>query len=378
MDEDQVQLSASSDGLLHQIRWPQTLGIIGILWTLVAVLFSIRYSIYQLSQGRQVYWLHIFLYNFNSALLWILLAPLLIYGTYKIFISSSSWLSALIKHTVLALFVAPLQAFGFLAADYVIQNQLALWLKEMSFLQYVQGYGGEVIIDATLTYAVQAGLITGYLLLLEKRRAVQIREQLQQHLYQSRIKNLTYQLQPHFLFNGMQTISNLVHKDVQVADIAISSLSDLLRFSIRQLHTDFISLEEELSITQKYLDFQKLRFGDQISYEVSCPKNLLESKVPALLLQPLVENAIKHGFEQTGQSLHIDIYMKKEADELFISVLDNGTPAGPSSDPDREGTGLKNVTDRLYYLFQDAYTFKRAHAPSGTTIEIRFPLQPYL
>lgn len=357
--------------ILPSIKWRRFIIVVFLIWGFITLLTSFRSSVYQLSIGNEVQWLHIFFFNFNAALLWVFLTPFLMLFALKVFAAFDKWYQVILSHLILAIVLAPLHTFLFLCMDFFVQNQLKLWTKVMSFKAYFSSYFIELIFDGLLTYAVIAGLLTGYLLFLRNQNVTRKQEQLEKNLLQSRVTNLKYQLQPHFLFNGMQTISNLLYKDVTLADQAIANLSDILRFSINQLTRDYISLKAEIDITIKYLDFLQLRFDQKVSYSISAPEELYPYQVPALLLQPLVENAVKHGFEATGKPIKIEITVSAESEKLVFDIIDNGPGFNAPKVPGREGTGLKNLGNRLQYLYPNHYELNILSIAKGSHIQIK-------
>lgn len=350
--------------------------VVFLIWSFIALLTSFRSSLYQLSIGNEVQWLHILFFNFNAALLWVLFTPFLALFALKVFSTFHNWYQVIFGHLLLALVVAPLHTFLFLCMDFIIQNKLKLWTKVMSIKAYFSSYFFELMLDGLITYAVVAGLLTGYLFFIRNQKTSQRQEKLEKNLLQSRLTNLKYQLQPHFLFNSMQTISNLLYKDVALADQAIANLSDILRFSINQLNRDYITLKEELDITIKYLDFLQLRFGEKVSYTITSPEALHQFKVPALLLQPLVENAVKHGFEKTGNPVKIKVEVMGDSEKIVFAIVDNGTGFKLSEEVRQGGTGIENLINRLKYLYGNNYEFEVLDIPNGSHIRIVIFQQP--
>lgn len=357
--------------ILHSIKWRRFLLIVFLIWGVVALLTSLRSSVYQLSIGNEVQWFHILLFNFNAALLWVLLTPFLTLYALNAFTRFRKWYQLTIAHVLLAIIIAPLHTTLFLYMDFVVQNQLKLWTKAMPLEAYFSSYFLELTLDGIITYAIIAGLLTGYLYYIRNQKAAKRQEQLEKNLLQSRLTNLKYQLQPHFLFNSMQTISNLLYKDVDLADQAIANLSDILRFSISQLNRDYITLKEEIEITTKYLDFLQLRFKEKVTYTISAPHELHTCPVPALLLQPLVENAVKHGFEKTGNPVKIKIMVRAEQEKIVFDIYDDGRGFKLLNGQPQKGTGIENLVNRLQYLYGVNYAFQVLDVPSGSHIQIK-------
>ena len=161
---------------------------------------------------------------------------------------------------------------------------------------------------------------------------------------------LRQQLQPHFLFNSLNSINALIGSRPEEARKMVQQLSDFLRGTIKKEETQWVSLEEELQYLQLYLDIEKVRFGNRLDTEMHISDAAMTMKLPALLLQPIVENAIKFGlYDTTGETL-IELSAKEEGTNLVIEV---SNPFDPETSSPREGTGfgLKSVKRRLYLLF---------------------------
>ena len=154
-------------------------------------------------------------------------------------------------------------------------------------------------------------------------------------------------------------------------------MSDILRSSIQQLDTDTITIGEEISLTKKYLDFQKLRFEDKVNYTIEVSPEVSNFKIPSLLLQPLVENSIKHGFEKTGQLTNISIRVQSNNNRIVFDVEDDGPGIKESDLSKNKGTGLNNLKDRLNYFYREDYSFEVIFKTSegGCSIRIEIPNQ---
>ena len=161
---------------------------------------------------------------------------------------------------------------------------------------------------------------------------------------------LRQQLQPHFLFNSLNSINALIGSRPEEARKMVQQLSDFLRGTIKKEETQWVTLQEELQYLQLYLDIEKVRFGNRLATEINVDENTPQLKLPALLLQPIVENAIKFGlYDTTGDTL-IRLYAAKEENNLVIRVLN---PFDPETSSPKQGTGfgLKSIQRRLYLLF---------------------------
>ena len=192
-------------------------------------------------------------------------------------------------------------------------------------------------------------------------------------LTQARLEALKMQLQPHFLFNSLNAIAELVHRDPDAADDMIAALSHLLRLSLETSGEQFLPLRRELDFVERYLAIEHVRFGDRLRFVLDVPPDTHAALVPAFLLQPLVENAVRHGLEPRAGHGILTLRARRERDILHLSVADNGVGLHPAQ-PLREGIGLGNTRARLHALF-DGTAHLHLHQRDGLTVEITFPFR---
>ena len=203
-------------------------------------------------------------------------------------------------------------------------------------------------------------------------------EELQARLDQARLQALRLQLQPHFLFNTLNTITALVHRDPPSAERMVTGLSELLRFSLGTASEPEVRLDRELEVLRHYLDIQLVRFPDRLSVRFDIEPAARDAMVPSLLLQPLVENAIKHGITPRVAAGHLQISVRRQNDTLLLAVRDDGVGTR-STTPMSEGVGLGNARARLASLYGDQHRFEAGPRPGGgfdVTIEIPFHTEP--
>jgi len=199
--------------------------------------------------------------------------------------------------------------------------------------------------------------------------------ELEARLSDAKLQALRMQLHPHFLFNTLNAISTLVHKDPEAADEMIGNLSELLRATLDTADQE-IPLRQELAFLDRYLEIQQARFGEHLRVEKLIEADALDVPVPTLILQPLVENAIRHGIEPQVRSGVIQVEAKTENGALQLAVRDNG--GGMKHSGGNEGVGLANTRSRLQQLYGTAakLTF-RSPADSGCSVELSIPLREY-
>jgi LytS/YehU family sensor histidine kinase len=187
--------------------------------------------------------------------------------------------------------------------------------------------------------------------------------QLEARLAQSQLQVLRMQLQPHFLFNTLHTISALMHRDVKRADSMIAALSDLLRMSLRSVGVQEVELREEVEFLQRYLEIMGLRFGDRLKVALEIDPEMLDARVPTLVLQPLVENALRHGFGEGMRAGQVRVVVARDGEMLRCEVADNGR--GIPSGGLREGVGIANTRARLRHLYGGNFTLELLANPGG-------------
>ncbi|GLH74694.1 ATPase [Geothrix limicola] len=182
---------------------------------------------------------------------------------------------------------------------------------------------------------------------------------------------LRMQLQPHFLFNTLNSISALVHSNPEGADEMISRLGDFLRATLDAPHDQLVTLRKELAFIQDYLAIELVRYQDRLRVETQIPAELMECRLPSFILQPLVENALKHGLADRPQGVLLHLRARKEPEYLVLEVQDDGEGFVPG----REGVGLANVRSRLGLLYKGRHHLDILGAPGrGTLVVLRLPL----
>jgi two-component system LytT family sensor kinase len=208
--------------------------------------------------------------------------------------------------------------------------------------------------------------LTSYL-----RRSYQNWQRLQaieQSYAQARMQLLTRQLQPHFLFNALNTISALMHEDIPKADRVLTRLSEFLRATIDLQTQTTIPLKQELDLLNTYVSVMQARMEDKLSVAIDCPENLYTIPVPPLLLQPLMENAIEHGRDPLTGKATIHLSINKENNSLLCRLTDQG----PGIKPSKPGYGLEAVRQRLQATYGNKASLTLQES-SGVQVTVEFP-----
>lgn len=241
-------------------------------------------------------------------------------------------------------------------ADYIIFFNRSLWVRSsMDFLML-----GCFVLVSVIWYNWQ-----------EQSEQEERKQDAEKLTKEAELFKLRQQLQPHFLFNSLNSINALIGSRPQEARKMVQQLSDFLRGTIRKEDHQWVTLKEELQYLQLYLDIEKVRFGHRLSTKVECDEAFDELKLPALLLQPIMENAIKFGLYDTVDEIEISLKAFKEENNLVITVTN---PFDPETAAPRQGTGfgLQSVQRRLYLLFarNDLLTTEAKENIFTTTIKI--------
>ena len=205
----------------------------------------------------------------------------------------------------------------------------------------------------------------------EAERLEERAEALEAQLTEARLKALRMQLNPHFLFNTLHAVSTLVDRDPAGVRRMIARLSELLRHVLDEEAPQEVPLSEELDFLEDYLEIQSIRFQGDLDTRIDVPPDIRDAQVPNLLLQPVVENAIKHGASQVRGVGRIDIRGRRDGDRLVLTVEDNG-PGLPAAQED--GLGLRNVRARLQALYGDEQALRLSSTPEeGTRATLELP-----
>jgi hypothetical protein len=206
----------------------------------------------------------------------------------------------------------------------------------------------------------------------ERTRAIDLERQ----LAVARLDALRMQLHPHFLFNTLHAIAGLIVEQPPTARRMVVALGDLLRLTLKQTGGAVRSLAEELEFADLYLGIEKLRLCDRLAVDYDIEAEATSAEVPQLLLQPLFENAVRHGAARTQHPCEICFRAYRQGDRLHLSLANGGPVCSPSSAPPRFGVGLTNTMDRLQLHYHDQFSFEYVNQPQGgVKIDISIPFR---
>lgn len=361
--EDRVTDHARSQRL-------QTLALLFGFWTLLALSYALSGGLAAISEGDPPGWLRNLAWNLGNFWLWMTLVPLL--GRLGRQTAGRGWRRFCAVHVPASLAVALAQMLGHLVLFWFLCGPGRMPVHTLGqYLRMEFAYSYHL---AVLTYWIVLAALRG----LDSRRRLRDERlrnaQLETQLAQAQLQALRMQLQPHFLFNTLNAISALALADPLQARLMIARLSDFLRLTLEERHAPQVPLARELEFLRCYLDIQQLRFQDRLGTRLDVAEDTLRAAVPNLILQPLVENALRHGLLPKTTPGHLQVAGRRDGDELVLCVDDDGL--GLPAEGASEGIGLTNTRARLAMLFgADARMELQRRDGGGTRVELRLPFR---
>jgi hypothetical protein len=267
-------------------------------------------------------------------------------------------------------FVHQLRRLPMLAVGYVVVviglRHAIFFLKGATYYHLPwSGFIPFELVKASLFYCLWLGLVYGTLAMLRSREQSAQLTLVQKALAEAQLAQLQAQLRPHFLFNTLNTASSLMHIDVRRADRVLTRLGDLLRASLGAADSNLVPLREELRLLHLYADIMEERFSGRFLMEWSIEEGAVAHRVPAMLLQPLLENAFKYGVERTTGTQHIRVAAGAAHGKLSILIRNTGSVLPPGW---QAGIGIANCRDRLRVLYGDAGSVALSTDPEGGVV----------
>jgi LytS/YehU family sensor histidine kinase len=218
-----------------------------------------------------------------------------------------------------------------------------------------------------LIYLIQFSLLHAYEYYMINQRKLQYEIELKNTALKSELSAIKAQLNPHFLYNVFNTINASVPKEMEDTREMIAELSDLFRYQLKASREDLVTLEEELDFVDKYLKLEKRRFEDRLEININVPDALLSRKIPPMLLQPLVENSVKHGISPLVEGGTIDITIREQDDKLIFEINDTGVGVKNKENIFNLGVGVSNTQKRLQKMYNSTLKFSD-NLPSGLKV----------
>lgn len=311
--------------------------------------------------------------QFQRAVLWAVLVPVVIWLRDAVPLNRGRWVGGVLFHVVASLLL--------MAGFYLVRMSLSMLGNgerlDDFWRDVARNFYGRNLIDVVYYWSVIG--VTYALRLREKYHREALRSvQLEAKLVQAELKALKHQLNPHFLFNTMNTISVLVReKRNDEAVQLIARLSSLLRVSLESNRVHTVTLRQELDFLSRYLEIQKARFGERLCFAAEADPEALGALVPNLILQPVVENAILHGVAQKTEPGHVEIHARVRDRRLELEVRDDGPGFDCREHALNEGVGLTNTRERLEKHYGADYQMVlRSDKGRGVTVSLVLPFQP--
>ena len=361
---------------LRWVRWTLYLAFM----TLLGFINTGQSYVSHLTEGRGrpfAFWPTLAL-GVSDWYLWAALTPAIIWLSYRYPFYSERWAKSLLAHLGCNL------VFSFFV--FAVTVPIFLWVspfsREPSF-SFWRWFQGRIDIYMILYFWIYWAIL-GSILSTQYYRQFRDRElrasQLETQLALAQLQMLRMQLHPHFLFNTLNAISALLHKDADKADIMIARLGELLRTTLESAGTQQVPLRQELEFIQPYLEIEKARLGDRLKVRMDIDPEVMDAAVPNFVLQPLVENAIRHGIAPFARVGWLDIRALPENGMLRIDVQDNGPGLSPEQQACeragafRAGVGIANTRARLQQLYGPQHRFEmRNGTTQGLTVTMLIP-----
>lgn len=350
------------------------LAIFGI-WTLAGLFLTSQLALQsQLSENPIPFW-RALSWQLASGYAWFAFSPFILWLSARYLFDKGRWKKSLPVHIGASLVFS----FLLLAVDAFVLPKLG-YLQRYQPMSFLETYRIMLVVNLHFSLAIYWAVVAIHqaILYYRKYRERELQtSQLEARLAQSRLQVLKMQLHPHFLFNTLNAISELVHRDPDAADTMLTDLSDLLRMSFENLEVQEVPLKQELEFLRKYLEIEQMRFQERLRVEMDISPETLGASVPNMILQPLVENAIKHGISPRAEGGRIDITAIRNNGHLQIAVSDDGLGMSQhETESPREGVGLSNTRKRLRHLYGDRQKFDlRSAGERGVIVSLEMPFK---
>jgi sensor histidine kinase YesM len=349
--------------------------LIWCLWTFIGIVFTLQAYFTSFRSQRPMNFVDALYVQMAWSYLWALATPLVLWLARRIAIERNNWIRGALIHIPLSI----LLSVAVTAVGHVILFLRWEWMagKPFSFERLTRFVIGNFS-EGIGIYLLIA--LTGYAFSYYRRyRQGEMRSlKLEAQLSQAQLQALKMQLHPHFLFNTLHSISALLNNQPEAARTMITRLADFLRLTLENSGTQEVTLRKEMEFLRCYLEIERVRFQDRLKTRMEVSPPALDAKVPNLILQPIVENAIRHGIAPRSTAGLIEILAKPQNGNLRIQIRDNGPglPANRNSEKIfTKGLGLANTERRLDRLYGAAHRFDLSNDPEGgliVTLEIPF------
>jgi two-component system, LytTR family, sensor kinase len=352
-----------------QNRWVKYTVIVAG-WFLLGLVLSVEVYLNNRAAMRASPFLETAVPQFIRALMWAALTPLVLAMRKKMPLSAGGWWGGVSFHFAMSFTLMATFYLGRMLAYLVYGGELEADFWSVA----VSGFYGRNMIDMAFYWAV---LAFGHAQDIgERYRNQELRAaQLEARLIETELKALREQLRPHFLFNTMNTIAVLVRegKNDEAVNL-IARLSSLLRFSLDNTRVQEVTVRQEMDFLERYIEIQKARFSDRLAVGIDIAPEAMEARIPNLLLQPLVENAILHGVVPKSGPGRVDVRGRVEDGNLHLEVRDDGPGLGDGTKRAKEGIGLSNTRERIAKIYGASGQLSLRSEPGrGVSVQIVLP-----
>jgi two-component system LytT family sensor kinase len=344
-------------------------------WSFVALFFTSQtYTQSRLSQ-EPLSFFRVASWQFSSCYVWFALTPIILWLNRRFPLERGRWMRSLPLHLLFSVLIALAQQ----SIDALVLPSLGYYPGQ-TFNSYLEAYKFFLFVNFHLALFFYWSILgVSYAIdYYQKYRERELRaSQLETRLAQARLQVLKMQLHPHFLFNTLNAISELVYKDPESAEQMITNLSDLLRLSLENVGVQEVPLKQELDFLNKYVEIEQTRFHDRLRLNMMIAPEALDASVPNMILQPLVENAIRHGIGPRSSGGRIEIGAERKLDMLHLFVRDDGRGLlNGEQQALKEGVGLANTRARLAQLYGATHLFELENSPGGgLTVDLAIPFK---
>jgi two-component system LytT family sensor kinase len=361
-------------------RWRIRFLVFGI-WTSLGVFVAVHSYVVSYSAVRarpdlakermDLSWWEMLRVGLAEVYIWALLFPLIFWLARRFPFDRQRWKSSLAVHVLASLVLMVAQAAISALANEWLRTGIPKPSASMAVLElYIVARFLQNLVFYWAIFGISQGL--DY---YRKYRERELRASLlQAQLAQAQLQVLKMQLHPHFLFNTLNAISALMHQDVELADRMIARLGEMLRATLENANLQEVTLRQELDFIQPYLEIEKARLGPRLLVRISVDGEAMDGLVPNMLLQPLVENAIRHGIAPRAEPGNIQITARRENGTLKLKVQDDGPGFCPTAPRCQSGLGLANTRARLRQLYGPTYDLElRNGSPCGLEVLVTIP-----
>ncbi|MGA9769567.1 MAG: histidine kinase [Blastocatellia bacterium] len=365
-----VDSENGKDSRQRALRWAIIFGA----WTLVGLLMTSQDYVRQIRAGRSPDWQKmLFMVELPFAYLWALFTPLLLRLSRRFPIERGRLLQNTLVHLSMSLLLSIITMVGFSTINtFLFAPESERYFSFSRVLASVYTFFDYYMLIYWLIV-----MISHALYYYTRYREGELRaSQLQAQLARAELQALKMQLHPHFLFNTLHSISALQLKDIEAANRMIARLGDFLRLTLDNSGAQEVTLQKELEFLKCYLEIESIRFQDRLSVNMEIEPQTLDARVPNLILQPIVENAIKHGIAPRAAPGRLSIRVRRAGSLLEIEVEDNGRGMQKTDRKIKEGLGLSNTRARLDQLYGSGYRLDFVNvSEGGLRVTMEIPLK---